>query len=230
MRNIEFQIGDYVHVFNRGAGKQNIFRDDADFRRFYQSLFLFNNIRFSNIGGYSDTRDEILLKLIDEAENDRQPFVEILSYCLLPNHFHLLLKQVTKNGVPIFLHKLSMGYSKYFNMRHQRTGTLYEGPYKAVLVEHEGHLEYLPKYIHLNALDLTSLHWRGNALENWDLANRLLNAYPWSSHHVYSGDDEELRTVNKTWVRDHFPTVEDYRAYLRTSPSDVPEFKDLQNT
>lgn len=228
MRDFEFQTGDYCHVFNRGAGKQPIFYDQYDFRRFYQSLFLFNSTKFKNPGGNTEMRDEILLQMIDKTEVDRDPFVEIISYCLLSNHFHLLLKQKRPEGIPIFLHKLSMGYSKYFNLRHKRTGTLYEGTYKAILIEKEEHLERLPRYIHLNALDTTSIDWRTSPINNWGQIKKILNSYPWSSHHVYAGNEEPLRVISKDKVRILFPEPKQYWEYIKnwsgTSLSDVPGY------
>lgn len=180
-------------------------------------MFLFNNQHFSNPGGYTEMRDEVLLTFINKIDSDRLPYVEILSYCLMTNHFHLLLKQLVPDGIPIFLHKLSMGYSKYFNLRHKRTGTLYEGRYKAKLAEHEGHFEHLPKYIHLNVLDLFGASWPGPE-ENWQKVVQSLESYRWSSHHVYAGREEELNVVNKNEARKLFPQPEDYWHYLKDGP------------
>ena len=231
MRDFEFQIGDYCHVFNRGAGKQVIYQDQNDYKRFYQSLFLFNSATFKNTGGHTDMRDDVLLEMIDKSEPEREPFVEIISYCLLPNHFHLLLKQVRPDGIPIFLHKLSMGYSKYFNLRHKRSGTLYEGTYKAVLVEREGHLEHLPRYIHLNALDTTSVDWRNHPVNDWSRVKMILDSYPWSSHHVYAGGQEPLRVIHTAEIKKWFPETDAYWNYIKewvgTSLSDVPTADDL---
>ncbi len=231
MRQIELQVGDYCHVFNRGAGKQLIFRDKHDYRRFYQSMFLFNNKNFRNPGGYTEMRDEVLLMFQNELKSQREPFVDIVSFCLLPNHYHLLLKQRLPNGIPLFLHKLAMGYSKYFNLRYKRTGTLYEGPYKAIIPEREGHLEHLPRYIHLNALDLTSIDWRSTLIDDWVGVVNALNKYPWSSHHVFINKKQRLDVVSDDEVKKIFPEPETYWKYIKewvgTSPGDVPVSADV---
>ena len=82
---------------------------------------------------------------------ERQPLVSIISFCLIPNHFHSFLRQETDQGISKFLHRLSMGYTKYFNLRYSRTGHLFESAYKIVPVEQDAHFTHLSRYIHLNA-------------------------------------------------------------------------------
>jgi putative transposase len=215
MREEQFINGCYYHVFNRGVDKRRIFESQEEFHRFYQSLFLFNLIDYSNPTGYTLFRDDLLVQFEDEAPGTRETFVDILSYCLLPNHFHLLLKQNRDGGISQFMHRLSMGYARSFNVSHNRTGSLFEGPYKMVRIENEAQLFHVPRYIHLNALDLTSLNWRDGQISDWEAAEKRLEAYPWSSHQVYLGKPQELSVIHEPLVRAIFPTAEEYRQFLR---------------
>lgn len=105
----------------------------------------------------------------------------------MPNHYHLLLSPVVENGIALFMKKLSMGYTKYFNERYGRSGALWQGKYKRVLIERDSHFLYIPFYIHLNALDLVYPEWRTGQVKDIRKALEYLNTYRWSSHLDYNG-------------------------------------------
>lgn len=214
MREVQFSTGNMYHVYNRGVDKRTIFNDPKDFERFYTSLFLFNNKSFSNSGGSSSLRDVELQRLL-ETSDKAVKLVRVISYCLLPNHFHLLLEQLEEDGIIKFMHRVGMGYARYYNTRHDRTGRLYEGTFKAVLVERDAQLEHLPRYIHLNALDLTNYNWRDGIAEGWTEAEKFLHQYRWSSHDVYIGQTQQLPLVDEQFVREIFSTREQYLSFLR---------------
>ncbi len=111
-----------------------------------------------------------------------------LAFCLMPNHYHLLLMPLSENSLPRFMKKINMGYAKYFNEKHHRTGTLFEGRYKLVPVNKNSHLVHLPYYIHLNPLDLIEPEWRKKELKNYKKAINFLKKYRWSSHLDYAGE------------------------------------------
>ncbi len=138
-----FYKGGYYHVYSRGSEKRVIFLDRAD-------------------------RDRFLLRL-KEYKTDHG--VSILCYCLMPNHYHFLLRQDTNKPVSKFIHKLNLSYAMYFNKRYERVGPLFQGRFKAKLIEKDEYLVHLSRYIHLNPLELVGLQ----SLEN----------YPWSSLHCY---------------------------------------------
>jgi len=124
-RNVPFLAGYYYHIYNRGAHRLGIFREDADYR--------------------------FLLKLIKEwTAKDN---ISILAYCLMPNHFHFLLRQNSNLSVSIFMQAVFNIYSKAFNSKYQHFGTLFEGPFKAIRVDKAEYLFHLCRYIHRNPLD-----------------------------------------------------------------------------
>ena len=228
MREIEFANGSLYHVFNRGFDRSVLFRDQTDFQRFYISLYLFNNIHFVNPGGNappSSLSDEVLDRLM-EREEKRTPFVRIISFCLLSNHFHLFFEQLVDGGIPKFMHRVSMGYARYFNKRYERTGRLFSSSYKAVLIRRDAQLDHLPRYIHFNALDGSRLPWRDGRIRDWNRAQQILDSYPWSSHHVYAGRTQPLPLVDLDSVRRLFPKPSLYVAFLKrwSSRSLLPNF------
>ena len=105
----------------------------------------------------------------------------------MPNHFHLMLKQKTDGGVTMFMRKLGTGYTNYFNLKYHRVGSLFQGKFKAVLLEHESHFNHLPHYIHLNPLDMIMPQWRNGKITNTQKAFLYLKTYRWSSLPDYLG-------------------------------------------
>ncbi len=209
----------YYHVYNRGVDKRVIFLDEHDYHRFYESMYLFNDLNYKHRGG-TEIEREALLAGHEVYSYGREPLVSIVSFCLRPTHFHLLLKQTVPEGISKFLHRVGMGYANYFNIRYDRKGRLCEGPFKAKPVDSEEHLQLLPRYIHLNALDGSPFEWRDGGHTNWDGgAERKLNEYRWSSHPVYLKNKQRLPVVDEEIVRKWFATKEAYLQYLK-----VPTF------
>jgi putative transposase len=140
-----FQTDCYYHIFNRGVEKRQIFSSDNDYQRFlgtvYYYLFSGPKPRFSTFRKFKFK--EFYLK---------PKIVEVICYCLMPNHFHMLVKQVTEGGIHEFISKLLNSFTKYYNTKHNRIGPLFQGQFKAVLVETDEQLVHLSRYIHLNPL------------------------------------------------------------------------------
>lgn len=184
-------IGVY-HVLNRGIEKRKIFLDEQDYFRFIHDLFEFNNVESINNVFYTFNKqyNDVRHHYIKINRNNRKPrklLVKIHAFCLMPNHYHLLLTPITENGIALFMKKINGGYVKYFNERYKRKGTLFEGRYKRILVKDEPHFIHLPYYIHLNPLDLEFPEWRNRELKNYKEAMKFLENYRWSSHPDYIG-------------------------------------------
>jgi len=132
--------GEIYHVYNRGSDKRVIFKDKKDYLRFYQSFYLFNSI-------------EPVIN-IDHARvlfrNTPQKLVDIYAYALLPNHYHLILKQLVEGGISEFMKRISGGYTSYFNERHERSGVLFQGTYKRVHIENQEQFNYVFSYVNEN--------------------------------------------------------------------------------
>jgi len=144
MRKVPLVEGEYYHVFNRGVDKRTIFSDESDFQRFLKSMKEFNVIR--PIGSIYENS---FRKTKNSKESDK-PLVEFVAYCLNPNHYHFILCPVVENGIEKFIHKLNMGYAKYFNEKYKRSGALFQGSFKSVHVVSNEQLIYLSTYVNLN--------------------------------------------------------------------------------
>ena len=117
------------HVYNRGVEKRNIFNDPSDYLRFLHDIFEFNDENPSlNVLYFFNSRSmEVRPQYIGEERHTRKPLVEILAFTLMPNHFHFLVRQKSKNGITKFLQKLGTGYTMYFNKKYERVGCLFQG-------------------------------------------------------------------------------------------------------
>ena len=133
---------EFYHVYNRGVDKRDIFMSKADYLRFYQILNLFNVV--DPVEHYESAINN------HKSTEPKTKLVEVHAYALLPNHYHLILKQLVDGGISEYLKKVSGGYTSYFNQKQKRSGSLFQGKYKRVLVETDEQLNYLLTYVNEN--------------------------------------------------------------------------------
>ncbi len=176
-------------------------------------MYLFNDVDYRHPG--RPIEKDAMLAASGMLSEFRTTHVSIVSFCLMSNHFHILMKAANPNGISKFLHKLEMGYSKGFNKKYSRTGALFESEFKAKPVDSQEHLQLLPRYIHLNVLDATPHKWRDGNKPDWPVADKSLNEYRWSSHAAYARQEQDLPVVDMDIVKKWFPTPQDYLEYLR---------------
>lgn len=192
-RQAVFANGQFYHVFNRGVEKRTTFIDKRDYDRFVDSLNYYRardqHVRFSFRGR---------MRIDDKDLLSGPLFAELVCYCLMPNHFHLLLKQVTDNGITTFLSKLSNSYTKYFNTRHKRVGPLFQGSFKAVRIESDEQLLHVSRYIHLNPLI--------------DYLSKDIRTYRYSSYLEYLGINKGF--CHKNYIIDSFLSGEVYEKFV----------------
>jgi putative transposase len=173
---------EFYHVLNRGVDKRTIVQDNSDRLRFLQGLYLYNDLHLVD-------RNVRRLSKQSTFVRPRKQLVHIHAFCLMDNHYHLLLSPVDDDPINLsaFMRKLNMGYSKYFNEKYDRSGALWQGKYKAILMERDEHFLYIPYYIHLNALDTKMPEWRDGKVKNITAALAFMNEYKWSSYLSYLG-------------------------------------------
>lgn len=135
--------GQFYHVYNRGVEKRRIFENRRTYTRFFQAIKYYQldgpKPKFSNFTQYKTF----------EPNKDKK-IIDIICYCLMPNHFHFLIKQLKEGGISEFISKLTNSYTKFYNVKFNRVGPLFQGQFKAVLVETEEELVHVSRYIHLN--------------------------------------------------------------------------------
>jgi len=141
MRKVPFVGDEYYHVYNRGVDKRPIFKDLHDLSRFFQSMELFNSVE--PIGSIFE------LSFGKEKIRNHEKLVEIICYCLNPNHFHFILRQLVDDGISEFMKRLG-GYTWYFNNRHKRNGALFQGKFKSSHINSNEYLLHVSAYVNLN--------------------------------------------------------------------------------
>lgn len=230
MRNIRFVNKEIYHVYNRSVEKREIFVDDQDRFRFIHDLFEFNdeapavNLYYKRplIQSYEAKPRKI-------EQQKRKLLVEILAFVVMPNHFHLLLRQIKENGISNFMHKLGTGYTMYFNQKYERAGSLFQGTYKAILVNQEAHFIHLPYYIHFNPLDLKFPEWRDREIKNYKQAMKFLENYRWSSFLDYIGKKNFPSVTQREFLNEFFEGPENYKkdAMKWLKEMDLEEIEDF---
>lgn len=208
--------GNIYHVLNRGVDKRDIFLDDSDHLRFIHDLFVFNDVsQLQNTTHFFKNSDCALYRT--RKQRWRDPLVEILAFCLMPNHYHLLLRPRHDDAISHFMKRLSMGYSHYFNNRYNRSGTLYEGKYKSIAITEDAHFIHIPYYIHLNPLDLHTPSWRERNIKNHGEAMQFLEGYRWSSLLDYFGTPNFPSVTHRDFILDlHGQNSRRYRSDLES--------------
>ncbi|KKQ74650.1 MAG: hypothetical protein US94_C0001G0051 [Berkelbacteria bacterium GW2011_GWB1_38_5] len=199
------------HVYNRGVAKQNLFDFDFDYLRLLKTFSF-----------YLENKDKLRLSKIDKTEIDKilriepqKPLVEIYAYCLMPNHFHLLLRQIVDNGISIFMRRSLDSYTRYYNEKNDRVGTLTQGRFRVVMIESDEQLIHLSRYLHLNP------YTSGICNDS--------SSYSWSSYHHYLNNTND-RLCHSGFIlkiigspKNYREFVEDYASYAR----DLTRIKDL---
>jgi putative transposase len=199
IRKTSFAIGEFYHIYNRGNSKQNIFVTKKDYQRFVDLLYAINREEKFN---FSDS-----LKGISVYEKgSKNQLVAIGAYCLMPNHFHILITPLVKNGISKFMQKLSTAYVMYFNQKNKRSGALFEGKFKSQHVGNDRYLKYLFSYIHLNPVKLIQRDWKETGIKNKKEAINYLSEYQYSSLIDYlERQRPENKILNSKAFPDYFP-------------------------
>lgn len=195
MRKEIFANGEHYHICNRGVEKRNITNNPDDSERFIKSLIMFNTIE--PIGSIYE---QSLVK--NENKKKGKPLVKIIAYCLNPNHFHLILEQLTEKGVSIFLGRVCGGYAYYFNKKYKRTGTLFQGKFKARHIADNDDLLHASAYVNLN-----------NKVHQLGVSDSKLIRNSWDEY--LSSSKKGL--CYKKIILDQFTGAKDYRKFALAS-------------
>ena len=197
MQKPPFIEDEIYHIYNRGVEKRDVFTNDKDYFRFIHDLFEFNDENSAlNVAYYFNPKTmEVQPQYLQKERKPRKLLVEILAFALMPNHFHLLLRQKSENGLVKFMQKLGTGYTMYFNKKYERVGSLFQGRFKAVHINQEAHFIHLPFYIHTNPL---SLNYGGSTSIDF------LENYRWSSYLDYIGKKNFPSVTSREFLLEFF--------------------------
>ncbi len=197
-RDLVFAPDEWYHCYSRGVDKRKIFMDKQDYERFLMLLYVCN----SAVPIHISTIDQNRIQgpaLNTVLEHDRgEPLVELGVYALMPNHYHLLLREQIEGGIPAFMHRLGTGFTMYFNRKHERTGALFSSRFKARAIHTDEYFRRVVNYIHGNPAELYTPTWKQGLIRNPNELHRQLRAYPYSSFIDY----EEERPLSVLLSKD----------------------------
>ena len=214
MRKIRIAPGEYYHVLNRGVNKQTIFHDANDYTRFLFLILYFQSpITFANIircVQYFVQHSVLNIEAGDLKEIIKKRTVELVSFCFMPNHFHLIIKEVDEGGIAAYMQRVLNSYTKYYNTKYEKSGHLFQGPYKAVHVGDDRQLLYLSTYVHRNPRELSK--WKNRE-----------HQYPWSSYQDFVTENRWGELIQPDIVSGRFKQKSDYKEFVESSPAKLIE-------
>lgn len=216
-----FAPGEYYHLYNRGVDRNNIFRDQYDYARLlFLILHLQSPISFENIGrptAHYVRHGRFNIPEKDVSEIVRRQEIRLHAFNLMPNHFHLLVEEVADGGIVKYMKRFGNAFTKYFNIRHGRSGYLFQGPCQAVHIRDNDQLLYTSAYIHRNSHELKS--WRNKSFR-----------YPWSSYRDYAGDNRWGDLLETSLTKEQFDNGKEYLEWVETSGAkELPDSVEMFN-
>ncbi len=213
-RLINIAPGEYYHIYNRGVGKKNIFYDNKDRSRFLflllvlQGPFLLKNTSrlIDDFSKNTNIYDFVNKDQINETLKNR--YVELIAFSLMPNHFHILVKEINPGGIAKYMQRVSTAYTMYFNLKNETSGHLFQGPYKIVHIQDDVQLMHVSAYIHCNPLEL------GYSINN-------LDTYKWSSYLDYLISNRFKDFLVQEIILNRFTDdgKDTYKNFIKTSPA-----------
>lgn len=208
VRNIPIAPGEYYHICNRGVNKQIIFHNTGDYFRFLFLILYFQSpISFQQISRLVEkfVRSPAL-DVLDEVVKKRT--VELVTFCIMPNHFHLILKESEEDGIVNYMQRVLTAYSKYYNTKYEKSGHVFQGPYRAVHITSDRQFLHTAAYIHRNPREM----------KGW--FNRE-DKYQWSSYSDYIEENRWGRLLLPDIILEQFKDRKEYKKFVETSPSKI---------
>ncbi len=211
MRKVIFANEEVYHIYNRGVEKRMIIEDVTDAERFLQSMVEFNTL--NPIGSIYEKKshEKSFGKVVIKDEEKEEPLVEVIAYCINPNHFHFILRQVSDKGVEKFMQRFGTGYTMYFNKKYTRSGSLFQGTFKAIHIETNEYLLHLSAYVNLN--------FRVHRYEDDILTRSSWNEYIGKTKREY---------CEKNIVLGQFRSQEEYKDFSESSLIGILERKQIE--
>lgn len=195
-RKEQFENGRIYHVVSRAIDDNLIFKDTNDYYRGIFSIYEFNNANSVTIQKKREARASFKKKSRGRAStisvefvDERDKLVEILAFCFMPNHIHLLLRPIKKDGLSKFMAKFGSGYGRYFNQKYQRKGYVFQNRFKSVHIKSDGQAVVVASYIFTNPVALIEPGWKERGIRSHSIKEvvKFLENYKWSSYQDYIG-------------------------------------------
>jgi len=231
-RKNPFVQGEYYHIYNRGVDKRIIFDEYFDILRFYQSMQEFNSIE--PIGSIYENRNK---KKDNNNRGGATPtvgkLVEIVAYCLNPNHYHLILTPLVENGISEFMRRLNGGYTIYYNLKNKRSGSLFQGTFKSVYIDSDSYLRFLSVYVNLNFKVHQKFQnskdqklWQKSSWDEY-MNTEVVKGKKGEESQVKNGENS---ICGKKMILSHFDSIEDYKKFALETLKGIKEkrYKDSE--
>lgn len=203
-RKEPFIVGQIYHVFNRSIARQPIFLGNSYYQRAMEVMefYSYTNppLRFSH---YNRLPLKSKLDFINELKNKHKKQIEMFAFCLMPNHVHFLIKEIIENGIKTFMSNFQNSYAKYFNLRTERDGSLFQTMFKGVRIETDEQFLHVTRYIHINPITAYILK---------DISQ--LGNYSWSSYPIYL-NKSKLDIVHTNTLLSFFPSIEKFIEFTK---------------
>lgn len=210
--------GEYYHICNRGVGKQTIFSENGDYFRFLFLILYFQSMqKVEHIGraakdfAISHGQHPMLAKLAEKIIKDRT--VELVAFCFMSNHFHLIVKEVKEGGISSYMQRALNAYGKYYNTKYKKSGHVFQGPYRARHIADDRYMHHLSAYIHRNPRE--TREWRNKYAE-----------YEWSSCQDFVRENRWEGLLVPEIILGGFKDKSKYQKFLKTSPTKVLKEED----
>jgi len=196
------------HVIIRGTADMTIFKNQSDYYRMVFSIYEFNNAKPVHI---RDKRESLnrdcrgqtsAISTVVSGFGERDLLVEILAFCFMPNHIHLLLRQTKDNGITKFMRKVGTGYAGYFNRKYEKKGHLFQGRFWATRVKTDEQLQTAFVYIHSNPISLLEPKWKEKGIKDAEKTIKFLENHKWSSYLDYIDKKNFPSVINKDFLSD----------------------------
>lgn len=203
LRLVELAEGEWYHCYTRTIDRKESFLDRGDYDRFTEGLYLANSKHTINRSSFKKFLHEKIFTIERSG-----PLVAIGAYALMPNHFHLLLRQEVPDGISQFMQRLGTSYCMYFNAKYERIGSLFVGPFRARHIDTDTYLQKVVSYIHLNPLDIVMPNWKRCAPSQLKKVSERLVSFPYSSllDYTQSASRPESVLIEKGLVSPIIPT------------------------
>lgn len=221
-KDIDVSIGEYYHLYTRGVGKKDIFLDARDYTRFLFCILYFQYdenfyhasetvTRFLNTGSFSSQKTT--------APREEMRDSEIVTFALMPNHIHIIAREIKEGSIARLMKRALGGYAKYFNTKYKVSGHVFQGAYNAVHIEDNEQLLYVSAYVHRNPRELRG--WKNRE-----------EKYPWSSFSDYISHNRWGNLIKQDIILEQFDKKADYKTFVnespaKSSPGELKLFDDL---
>jgi len=221
-RKEQFDNDGVYHVILKGLDNNLIFKNINDYYRGIFSIYEFNNAKPVEIRKRrqarrkekkqeSSGRPTSATSIID----NRDKFVDVLCFCFMPNHIHLLLKQIKDDGVRKFMIKVGSGYARYFNTKHQRKGYVFQNRFRSVCIEDDKHLRIIFNYIHANPISLIEPGWKEKGINNPKEVAKFLEEYKWSSYKDYLGQNNFQSVTERNFMSEFLGGIDGCKGAIK---------------